>query len=382
MINSIVTNLKNSPKKVISGLLILSIILSSNPFGIFDSKETKKLKLVLQNKETILSEVIKHASANNETITDITQLEKENEGLLSTINTINDEICGLNSQIGNEEIDPTIKCKGEDTQIVNKEKEEVKINETPIVNNNGKQQKIGYDENGNKMKWMLTRYYSPAYDQDFFKYSAKRKSNGKVAWAGKFLPENDNDRWNAYMADSLVQCGTPYQKKPSDKNLKTTIDNLAHSCGTPGITPFVDVNGKTNDYFSPEHSYKTMACDYQYIAKITDIGCSPTIKSSMVYNSKEWNDAIACRAKINKDIEFDVEGVGKAKCADAGNAINGAHLDVWVGYGNSALTELSKGNMKNLHTTSYDIGLDGKKTTSRDGFWANISIYKNGTKVY
>lgn len=377
MITSIGNIIGNAmTKKSIAMVLIMAIVLSSNPFGVFDNQETKRVKTILANKETLMSEIVKNASAAGDIDGEISKLQEENNTLNNSIATINSEICGLTSQIGQEDYDPTLKCKNEDVVEVKKEKEEVKASET--VTKKG----YGYDENGNKMKWMLTRYYSPSYDQSYFKYSPNRTSDGRVKWAGVFNPTNDNDRWNAFMADSLVQCGTSYTKKPDAKNMSTVLTNLNHSCGTPGITPFVDVNNKTHDYFDDSHAYKTMACDYKYIANIADLGCSPTIKQGTAYQSKEWNSAIACRAKINKEITFKVEGMGEAKCADAGNAINGAHLDLWVGYGNTALTELAKGNIKDIQSSSYNIGLDGKKGDARDGFWANVDIYKNGVKVY
>lgn len=374
----------NNSKKVVTAITLLALVMSSNPFWIFDSAELKDVKVILKNKDEItkMYSLVEADKVNIENA--VVNLEGEKKSLALKTVDLSNEICSLESQIGNEEYDPTIKCNSENYSQIKEEKKQVaeSIVENEAGNSSKASKGYAYDENGNKMKWMITRYYSPEYNQEYFKYSADRKSNGRVKWAGKFFPENDERRWSAFMADSLVQCGTPFQAKPSPGNFENVVNDLKHACGTPGIMPFKDTAGKTNNYFDESHAHKVIACDYNYISKIVDLWCSTVIKSSTAPNSPEWNNALACRAKLNKEVTFEIEWVGEAKCADAGNAINGAHLDVWVGYGNTALKELAKWNLLNLQQSSYNIWLDGKVTEPRDWLWANVNIYHNWIKKY
>lgn len=367
-----------------------------------EKTKEKEIENVIEEKKEIVKEYTKK---ENESLQDIIKSvlkhKLEKELIENKINQIELNNCWIEKQKNSNKFDKNAKC--EDEAKIKETKEIDKSNKTLKVKEEEEEEeewfftklfhwkiwedipldenwiKYWYNEDWEKLKFLITRYFSPDHSQTYFKNTWK---NWKVTFGWNLYPQNEKERWKYFMADWVMQCWTSWVNMPTDKNEKLkVIENIEHSCLVPWISPFEDINWKQKNLLEAKDAEKIIACDYSYIAKITNLGCEPKI-----YNStpkEEWEERIQCRKKLNKEVTINIKWIWEVKCADSGWKINWAHFDLWMWIWDEALKLMEKDTIEWISQTDYFYNIDWKKIdTPIHWIYTDVEIYKNWKKVY
>ena len=331
---------------------------------VIENKREKEIKTIVEEKKEILLEYTKKDNILLKPLIEkVFKLKEDTKQLRINLEKIKLNNCWLLKNIDSKHFDKNSACK---RKIIKKE----------II----KKSTLGYTEDWKKIKFQLTRYFTPEHSQLYFKNTWK---NWKVVFGWKLYPQNEQERWKYFTADWRMQCWTTWIKFSKNKNKKRKdIKIIENSCLSPWITPFVTVNNdKENFILNQNDAMKVIACDYEYISKIANLWCNPKIFNNTP--KSEWKERIDCRKRLNKEIVIDIKGLWKVKCLDSGWMINKAHFDIWVWIWDKALNNLEKQQIWNITKTDYYYDINGKKLDNpKNGLYAEIDIYKNWKKIY
>jgi len=83
------------------------------------------------------------------------------------------------------------------------------------------------------------------------------------------------------------------------------------------------------------------------------MNCGPgdclTTASGYVLKKEDSMKIVACPKNYEHGTIMEIEGFGQVRCEDVGGAINGKHLDLWVGIGDEGYANVGQGSSKNAH---------------------------------
>jgi hypothetical protein len=118
VVTKVSSNIPMNVKKYIAiglvGVIVIGIV---NPFGILDSAETAKIKKIIANNAELTALMEEKIIDRDNTDKSITSLNTENSNNSTKIVSINQEICGLVKQLGNETYENNKICNPEEMKV-------------------------------------------------------------------------------------------------------------------------------------------------------------------------------------------------------------------------------------------------------------------------